>query len=393
MKKIVFACVLVPALLVAAPAVAGDRLPKFPLAVKMTAAAKVGDTVYAGLGSAGQAWYALDMAKPGAQWEALAPFPDQQRNNANAVAIGANVYVFNGQGKAHPADQRLIIFDTVWKYDTAANSWSKVPTRSPLGGLASAATTSDRQNILFFGGASKAIFEGYFVDYFDAASAGVQDGAIATATSKARQDDVDERYFDQRPQDYLFTAHVLSYNPARNQWRNLGIDPNPATVASAVAVKGKQVTLIGGEIKPGLRSPNVKRLTVSGETLHWARLSPMAAAPGEAAQEGIAGAFAGYSGGVLLAAGGANFPGAWKQFNGGRLFAHKGLSKTWRADIYAEIKGKWMAVGKLPAPMGYGSYVQLDDGVLVVGGELQGGAGSNDVFMIKWNGKSVDIVR
>jgi N-acetylneuraminate epimerase len=378
MKKIVVTSVFVSLLLGAGSALAGERFPDFPLAVKMTAAAKVGSTVYAGLGTAGNAWYGLDLSTPGAQWRALAPFPGQPRENANAVAIGAHVYLFNGQGKADPADNKLIIFDTVWKYDTVTNTWSTVPTRSPMGGLAAGVTTLDQQNIVFFGGANKAIFDGYFTDSVNAG---------------AMQADVDERYFNQRAQDYLFTAQVLSYNPASNQWRNLGIDPNPVTIATALAVRGNKVTLVGGEIKPGLRSPHAKSVTVRGEKLRWNKLSRMPAAPGDAAQEGIAGAFAGYSAGVLLAAGGANFPGAWKQFNAGQLYAHKGLSKTWRADIYADIKGKWLVVGKLPAPMGYGSTLQLDDGVLVVGGELQGGAGSKDVFLIKWNGKSVDIVR
>jgi len=289
--------------------------------------------------------------------------------------------VFNGQSRMNLTDKKLVMFDTVWKYDTVTNTWTKLSTHSPMGGLAAAVTTLDQKNYFVFGGVNKTIFETYFNDVVDAAA------------NPKLQEEVNARYFNQRPEDYQFTAQVLSYSPARNQWRNLGSDPNPITVGSGIAIKGNRVILIGGEIKPGLRSPNVKSVTVHGDKLQWAKLSPMVAAPGETAQEGIAGSFAGYSNGVLLAAGGANFPGAWKQFNAGQLFAHKGLSKTWRADIYAEIKGTWRVVGKLPAPMGYGSYVQLDDGVLVIGGELQGGASSKDVFLMRWNGESVDIVR
>ena len=386
MKNTVSTAILVSMLMVARPASAGERYPDFPVAAKMTAAAKVGHTVYAGLGTSGEAWYALDLSDPAAHWKARAPFPGPPRDNANAVAIGAGIYVFNGQSQATPADKKLIIFDTVWKYDTVSNAWSKVMTRSPMGGLAAGAMTLDDQHILFFGGVNKAIFDGYFADHLGAADSGV------AASIKARQDSINERYFSQRPEDYLFTAQVLSYNPAKNQWRNLGIDPYPVTIAAGVAIDGHKVTLVGGEIKPGLRSPNAKSVTASGEKLNWHPLSPMVAAPGEFMQEGIAGAFTGYSGGVLLAAGGANFPGAWKQFNAGQLFAHKGLTKTWRADIYAEINGKWTVAGKLPAPRGYGSYVQLDAGVLVIAGELQGGAGSTDVFLLKWNGTGVDLV-
>jgi len=224
MKKIVFATLIVSAMSPLPSAWADQRFAAFPVDVKMTVAAKVGETIYAGLGTAGSGWYALDMSRHPAQWEALAPFPDQPRENANAVAIGPVIYVFNGQGKARPENKNLIVFDTVWKYDTVANAWSKVSTRSPLGGLAAGATTLDRQNILFFGGANKAIFDGYWTDHVDAAAAG-----------KTMQSEVDERYFKQRPQDYLFTAQVLSYNPSRNQWRNLGIDPYPATTGAAIA--------------------------------------------------------------------------------------------------------------------------------------------------------------
>jgi N-acetylneuraminate epimerase len=381
-KKILATALLLSVSCGTLTAVAGERYAELPVAIKNGAGAKIGDTIYAGLGSAGKAWYSLDTSKAGAQWTALAEFPDAPRDAANTVAVGGQIYVFAGSGKLNPADKALQIFDTAYKYDPATNSWSKLPTRTPMGGLAAASVSLDQQNILFFGGVNKAIFDGYFQDYF-----------VTAGDSKDAQADVATRYFDQRPQDYLWTAQVLSYNPAQNKWRNLGIDPNTPTVGSALAVKGNLVNIINGEIKPGLRSPMAKSLNVDGDKLTWKKSSHLPAAPGEAEQEGVAGGFAGYSNNALLVAGGANFPGSWKQFNAGQNYAHKGLKKTWRDEIYAEVKGKWLVAGKLPAAMGYGNYFQLDEGVLVVGGELQGGAASKDVFLLKWNGKSVDIVR
>ncbi|MYM37929.1 N-acetylneuraminate epimerase [Duganella qianjiadongensis] len=381
MKKQLCKLPLVLALCAAANTVAAPRYADFPVAAKMTVAAKIGSRIYAGLGTAGGAWFALDLSNANAQWEALAPFPGQPRDNANAVAIGTCIYVFNGQGKADPADEKLMMFDTVWKYDTVSKLWSQLATRSPMGGLGAAATTLDGENILFFGGVNKAVFDGYFVDYVNAKAAG-----------KAAQDAVNEHYFSRRPQDYLFTAQILSYNPAHNQWRNLGLDPSPATAGSAIAVEGNTITLVGGEIKPGLRTPQVKHLTINGEQLAWQTPASMPPPAGSTIQEGIAGAYAGYSNGVLLAAGGASFAGAWQQYNHGQLYAHKGLSKSWRADIYARVGDQWMSAGKLPVAMGYGSYVQLAEGVLVIGGELQGGAASKAVFLLRWNGSSVEII-
>lgn len=358
------------------------RWPDFPAPIKNGAGARLGATIYAGLGSAGKAWYALDTSKPGAQWVALAPFPDAPRDAASAVVVNGLVYLFGGSGKNAPEDKALTVFDTGYVYDPAANNWRRLPTRAPLGIFTASAVSVDQRNIVFFGGVNKAIFDGYFQDY-----------AVGAADDKERQAVVAGHYFDQRPQDYLWTAQVMSYNPASNQWRNLGTDPQLPTVGAGVAVRGNLVTMVNGEIKPGLRSPQVKEVRIDGDTLLWQQGGSLPAPPGAARQEGIAGAFAGYSNTVLLVAGGANFPGAWQQFDGGQNYAHKGLKKTWRDDIYARSNGAWSHAGKLPHGLGYGTGIEIDGGVLVIGGELDGGAASKDVFLLTWDGKAARIVR
>lgn len=358
----------------------GERWPDLPVAAKQTAGARVGQFAYAGLGSAGKAWWGLDLSRSDAQWVPLAEFPDQPRDGASAVAVGGQVYVFAGQGKAAPTDKTLTMFDSVYRYEPAANRWSKLPTRMPLGGLAAAAVSLDDREVLFFGGVNKAIFDGYHQDYF-----------VSAAGDAARQEAVAAAYFDQRPQDYLFAAQVLSYEPATNQWRNLGLDPGLPTVGAGAAVSGRQVHLISGEIKPGLRSPEVKSVTLVDGRLRWQSERLPAPAAG-VAQDGVAGAYAGYSGKVLLAAGGTNFPGAWKQFLAGRNFAHKGLKKVWHDEIYARVDGGWRLVGRLPQAQAHGAYVPTEDGLLVIGGELQDGAASSAVFELRWNGQGVDIV-
>ncbi|SDA58210.1 MULTISPECIES: N-acetylneuraminate epimerase [unclassified Janthinobacterium] len=382
MKKLSCALLLGAAFAFSAQAAdTAPRWPDFPAPIKNGAGARIGATVYAGLGSAGKAWYALDTGKPGAPWVALAPFPDAARDAASAVAINGLVYIFGGSGKNAPEDKALTVFDTAYVYDPAANSWRQLPTRAPLGIFTASVVSVDQRNIVFFGGVNKAIFDGYFQDY-----------AVGAADNKERQAVVAGHYFDQRPQDYLWTAQVMSYNPQTNQWRNLGTDPQLPTVGAGVAVHGQLVTMVNGEIKPGLRSPNVKEVSVDGDKLTWKQGGKLPAPPGAARQEGVAGSFAGYSNNVLLVAGGANFPGAWQQFDAGQNYAHKGLKKTWRDDIYARRDGKWWHAGKLPAGMGYGTGIQLDDGVLLIGGELDGGAASKDVFLLQWDGKAVRLV-
>ena len=62
-------------------------------------------------------------------------------------------------------------------------------------------------------------------------------------------------------------------------------------------------------------------------------------------REGVAGAFAGVSGGALVVAGGANFPGK-KPWEGG--------TKTWTdaAFVLDAPDGTWKPAGKLPGRLG-----------------------------------------
>ena len=95
-------------------------------------------------------------------------------------------------------------------------------------------------------------------------------------------------------------------------------------------------------------------------------------------KEGFAGSFAGVSGGSLLVAGGANFPGP-KPWEGGR--------KVWYDLVYVleRPEGPWKVAGKLPRPLGYGVSVSDGRGVVCVGG---GGADENsdEVFRLDWRG-------
>ncbi len=93
---------------------------------------------------------------------------------------------------------------------------------------------------------------------------------------------------------------------------------------------------------------------------------------------GVAGAYAGTSGGALLVAGGANFP-ERMPWDGGR--------KAWYAEAYVleQPDGSWRKAGQLPRPLAYGVSVSFHDSVICAGG---GDANRHyaDVFQIRWRG-------
>ncbi len=120
--------------------------------------------------------------------------------------------------------------------------------------------------------------------------------------------------------------------------------------------------------------------------ISWSELPPLPPAPGQSKQAGVASPFVGTHDGVLLVAGGANFP---------DLLPWQGGKKVWWDTIFALEKGgtKWQVAGKLPGPMGYGLSFSIPEGVLCVGGSDPKQC-LTSVFLIRWNraGKQAEIV-
>jgi SSS family solute:Na+ symporter len=112
------------------------------------------------------------------------------------------------------------------------------------------------------------------------------------------------------------------------------------------------------------------------ESLGWTRL------PDLPNRDGVAAPFAGTSGGALIVAGGANFPGA-KPWDGGAKIWHDSIFVLDRPD------GVWREAGRLPRPLAYGVSVAAGAGVICVGGSdaLRHYA---DVFRLRWVGGRIE---
>ncbi|MCX6898910.1 MAG: galactose oxidase [Verrucomicrobia bacterium] len=93
--------------------------------------------------------------------------------------------------------------------------------------------------------------------------------------------------------------------------------------------------------------------------------------------EGFAGSFAGVSGGVLVVAGGANFPDK-RPWEGG--------TKVWYDSVFVLEKpdGVWKLAGKLSRPLGYGVSVTTKAGIVCIGGSSAQGHHA-DVFVLNWH--------
>jgi N-acetylneuraminate epimerase len=98
---------------------------------------------------------------------------------------------------------------------------------------------------------------------------------------------------------------------------------------------------------------------------------------------GFAAAIAGTSGGALIVAGGANFPGA---------MPWEGGQKVWSDSIFVlpEPQGHWLSGFKLPHALGYGVCVSTSNGILCAGGS-HAHQHFRDVFLLSWKNGKIEI--
>ena len=347
-------------------------LPDVPVPFKSGAGAMNDGVIYIGLGTAGQDWYKLDTKAESPKWEAIAKFPEAARDQAQAVALNNKIYVFGGVGKIN--SDILSVSNEVFEYDPATDTWTKLLTRSPIGLTGHTVVSADGKNAIVIGSVNKEIFDGFFKDLDYAAKAGDKD-----LSAKINAD-----YISKPVKDYFFNKAVLQYDPQTNLWSNLGELPYFGTAGSAVAVdpQDQSVFVVNGERKPGLRTSTTVEFTVENGAAKFVQTPDLIPAKGEKVQEGVAGAFSGYSNGTLVVIGGANFPGSTVAYAKGKNFAHEGCTKTWRDEIFTYANGAWTHAGDLATPLAYGVSIQNGDELILVGGETTGGKATTDVITV-----------
>ncbi|WP_368887955.1 N-acetylneuraminate epimerase [Proteus columbae] len=380
-KKISYACLSV--MLVSAIFTStsfAEKLPNLPVTFKSGAGTINKNVIYIGLGTAGKSWYKLDLNNQTKQWEKIADFPGTQRDQAIALALNNDIYVFGGAGKENKESETISALTEVYRYLPEENKWEKVNTRAPYGLVGHAGININNHEAIILGGVNQQIFDGYFVDL------------NRTKENGSENKKVISDYFNKPAEGYFFNRNIMEYNAESNQWRLLGVMPFNGTAGSALAYDGNKITLINGEIKPGLRTSEVQTATFKNNQLRWNTVAQKLPNPTpDQQQDGLAGAFAGYSMHTLLVAGGANFPGSQANYAQQHYFAHQGLEKTWHKEIYGFINNQWKVIGELPLPLGYGVTISHDNSLYLIGGETNKGEAVNSVITLTMKDKQLII--
>ncbi|MGQ0286910.1 N-acetylneuraminate epimerase [Pasteurellaceae bacterium 22721_9_1] len=363
------------------------QYPDLPVGIKSGTGALMGDTVYVGLGSGGDKFFALNLKEKDGQWKELPAFPGGARNQPVSAVVDGKLYVFGGMQNTDVAANQII--NDVHVYNPADKTWTKLQTRSPRSASVGASAVAKDGKIYFIGGVNHEIWNGLFQDA--KAAVGTKEGD----EKKAAEKPIFDAYFNLRHQDFLFNADVLSYEPATNTWRNEGHFPYSGRAGAAIAVKGDKLLVVNGEIKAGLRTDTTEIGTIGKNGITWKQLGKLPAPKGFAQQDGLAGGMGGYTNGNYIVTGGANFPGARANYAKGINDAHRtgGLKKTFHNAVYAlnEKMGTWKIVGEYPINIAYGVALPYNNKVLMVGGETDGGKALTEVKTMSFDGKKLVV--
>ncbi len=122
----------------------------------------------------------------------------------------------------------------------------------------------------------------------------------------------------------------------------------------------------------------VSAAAVPEAALRWRQLPPLPD------PRGFASPFVGVDRGVLLVAGGANFP-EKQLWDGGR--------KVWHDRVFALEAGaaEWRPAGRLPRALGYGTAISTADGVLCIGGS-DAREHHAAVFLLQWRDGNLAVI-
>jgi sialate O-acetylesterase len=214
-----------------------SELPALPCTLDNAGACAVGNKVYVaggnvnGTPSTQLLMLDLDAATPA--WRKLAAMPGNPRTQPTVAAANSNVYVFGGFAAKTAKKAATLNVDGLC-YNTTTNKWSKAATPAANG-----------TEISLGGGTAASLGNGKI-----AAVGGVNKDVFLQALQNQPAD-----YLQHDQSWYKFNDKVLIYDANTNAWSVSQTDSEAARAgAVAVPTASNKVTVIGGEIKPRIRT-------------------------------------------------------------------------------------------------------------------------------------------
>jgi N-acetylneuraminate epimerase len=223
-----------------------EDLPPLPRPMSYGAAARVGDIVYVAEGSS---LFALDLTRTDAGWAELETWPGDPRTVAVAASDGRRFYLLSG--RAQLADGSWRFYTDAYAYDPAGGRWTRIADLPwcVTAGLA----TGGARGLVVYGGDRD--FDRW--NRIQEVTAW-RDEALAGSDEWDRRNDVLTWIYDHH---VGFNTDLLGYDPRRDRWSVVGTYPGPSQVTTPAVAWGRDTVIVSGEIRPGVRTPVVWRVS------------------------------------------------------------------------------------------------------------------------------------
>ena len=210
-----------------------EELPSLPVGIAEAAAASLDGRLYLTGGSGSDAIYSCLAGEY--LWEKVATLP-MPLVQPLAFATGENLYIWGGFNP-----RTLEVPSCGWRY--SGGRFEPCPD-IPDGGT-------------FTGSASTVLPDGSFM-----VVGGVNRDIFARALHNTPEDRIP--YLSKEPAEYRFRSDVFVFDPKTCSWSTFASFPECALAGPGVTLLGDSIVVCGGEIKPGVRSPRLFKIPVTG---------------------------------------------------------------------------------------------------------------------------------
>lgn len=247
-----------------------DTLPSLPCTIDNMSGSVVDYTLYVAGGNVNgkpsNALYCLSLSNPETGWQRLPDFPGSPR--VQPVCAGQRkegetlLYLWGGFATASDGHSATLSTDGYY-YSPSFQQWQpvSVPVGSDsvpiaLGGGNCMALTDSL--ILCTGGVNKDIF----------LSALQRDEMMKRAVASGQQTIVDSlkqevsRYMLHSAEWYRFNDRILIYNTRRDNWKEIFRSKDVARAGAVLIGQGNTFFNINGELKPGIRTPEIVKIKI-----------------------------------------------------------------------------------------------------------------------------------
>lgn len=248
--------------------VAVCALPSLPSPMDNLSAAFTGQEIYvAGGNENGQPCHTflrLNLANIEKGWKQLPDFPGAARvqpvlatgespNGTRIYLAGGFQPILNEEEPIVPTD--VLVFDPAtftWQQETVLPPFKDGTNRTLTGGCA---VTFQTDKILFMGGVNYDCFLAAIARpiHLAKAEAARDSAAITRLQAEAKA------YMHHPVEWYRFNTTLLQYDLSTKAWSDLGEYEQLARAGAGAVIQDGRLTIINGELKPGIRTPQVNQ--------------------------------------------------------------------------------------------------------------------------------------